>query len=128
MASPRAIARRVPLSLARWLPVFFLFYAGGTNFSLGRAQGDGFTIQRHIDCKQLLTQGVATARGPALPRYASPTEEERKAARDMLRETPVGEMGTSIGEDGASTLYTIVGGLFFIMLLLTAAVVSGAVG
>ncbi|CAE7672499.1 GUCY2C [Symbiodinium necroappetens] len=75
-----------------------------------------------------VSNGKVQQAGSALPRRAEPTEAERKAAREMLKGSPVGEMGTSIGQDGASTLYTVVGGLFLFMLLLTAAVVSGAIG
>ncbi|CAE6956964.1 unnamed protein product [Symbiodinium sp. CCMP2592] len=110
MPSPPVAARKAH----KWcLLLAALIYAGGR----------GFVAESYAICNDKVQQA-----GSALPRRAEPTEAERKAARDMLKGSPVGEMGTSIGQEGASTLYTVVGGLFLFMLLLTAAVVSGAIG
>ncbi|CAJ1384851.1 unnamed protein product [Effrenium voratum] len=63
-------------------------------------------------------------RAKGLPLRAVPTEEERRQAREMLRDTPVGQMGADLGEDGAGSLYTAVGGIFLVMVLLTIVVLS----
>ena len=59
---------------------------------------------------------------------AEPTAEERKAAQDMLKDSPVGQMAGSMGEDGAQGFYQTLAVVFGFLVLATGLVLSGAVG
>eukprot|EP00435_Cladocopium_sp_Y103_P016290 s18_g4.t1 len=59
---------------------------------------------------------------------AEPTAEERKAAQELLKDSPVGQMAGSMGQDGAQSLYLFVGVAFGFLVLFTALVLSGALG
>lgn len=67
-------------------------------------------------------------RGGRCSRRAEPTAEERKAAQELLKDSPVGQMAGSMGQDGAQSLYLFVGVAFGFLVLVTALVLSGALG
>mmetsp|Transcript_23334 Transcript_23334/g.59576 ORF Transcript_23334/g.59576 Transcript_23334/m.59576 type:complete len:155 (-) Transcript_23334:37-501(-) len=98
---------------------------------------------RAESCRRHLSRGqrqpaamMATARtamasdgdrggGPAREESSASERLQQEAAREALRDAPVGQMAGAIGEQGVGTLFSVLAVLFVVMSALTAAVLNG---
>eukprot|EP00444_Apocalathium_aciculiferum_P042895 CAMPEP_0183549666 /NCGR_PEP_ID=MMETSP0371-20130417/63693_1 /TAXON_ID=268820 /ORGANISM="Peridinium aciculiferum, Strain PAER-2" /LENGTH=139 /DNA_ID=CAMNT_0025753517 /DNA_START=102 /DNA_END=522 /DNA_ORIENTATION=+ len=63
--------------------------------------------------------------GPAREESSASERLQQEAAREALRDAPVGQMAGAIGEQGVGTLFSVLAVLFVVMSALTAAVLNG---